>query len=217
MRVMFGARGCARDAYWLLHETRPLTDESDLHAFVAADGAEEIGSLIRDVRIVAEREFFASFGDQQLEAYLGVGATELRFRVHAKCRAALTNAVYPTLVHPSVRYDQRAGAVQIGEGVMVCAGSTLTTEVVIGDFVHINLHCTVAHCAEIGAFSTLSPGCHVSGGVRIGERCFLGAGVVIGENIQIAAGTVIGAGATVVKHITTPGTYVGTPARMLIR
>ena len=214
MRVMFGSRGCARDAFWLLHETRP---DAVLDAFVAADGAEEIGTRIRDVPIVGESEWFARHREHEVEVYLGIGAAALRRAIHDKCRRTLTRARYPTLVHPSLRFDRRDGATRIGEGAMLCAGSTLTTEVVIGDFAHVNLHCTIAHCAEIGAFATLSPGCHVSGGVRIGEGSFLGAGVVVAENVRIVAGAVIGAGATVVKDIEEPGTYVGTPARRMTR
>lgn len=217
MRVMFGSRGCARDAYWLWSECEPLAATVDLDAFIAADGAPEIGSRIRSVPILGERDFLERHGDEPLQVYLGVGAPVPRHAIHAKCRGALRNATWPTLLHPSLRYDRRPGATRIGIGVMICAGTTLTTEVVIGDFVHVNLHCTIAHCAEIGPYSTLSPGCHVSGGVRLGERCFVGAGAVIGENLVIAAGTVIGAGATVVRDITVPGTYVGTPARMLQR
>ena len=217
MRVMFGSRGCARDAYWLWFEAAPEAPSGDLDAFVAADGAPEIGARIRDVPIVAERDVLAQYAAQPIEVYVGIGATPPRFAVVTKCRAALSAATYPSLVHPSVRFDRRPGAVRFGSGVMICAGTTLTTEVVLEDFVHVNLHCTIAHCAHIGAFSTLSPGCHVSGGVRLGERCFLGAGAVIAENLRIAPGTVIGAGATVVKHIDEPGTYVGTPARRMSR
>lgn len=216
MIVMFGSRGCARDAWWLLHETRPL--EADrLAAFVAADGATEIGSNIRDVRIVGEADFLREHADQPMAAYIGVGAPSLKRNVHEQCRNALAQAHYPSLIHPSVRFDRRDGATQFGMGIMICAGTTLTTEVVIGDFVHVNLHCTIAHCARIDAYATLSPGCHVSGGVHIGAGCFLGAGAVIAENVRIAPGAVIGAGATVVKHIDVPGTFVGTPARLMTR
>jgi len=216
MRVMFGSRGCARDAYWLLHEVRHAAGDDRLDAFIAADGAEEIGSRIRDVRIVGEGAFFAAHRDDRLELFIGIGTSALRQRVHGKCRANLPNARYPSLLHPSVRYDRRDGATHLGNGIMICAGTTLTTEVTLGDFVHVNLHCTIAHCTTIGAFSTLSPGCHIAGGVVIGEGCFIGAGAVVNENVRIAARTVIGAGATVVQDITLPGTYVGTPARLLV-
>lgn len=214
MRVMFGSRGCARDAGWLLHESHP---DVRLDAFVAADGAAEIGTCIGDVTIISERDCFERWGEHEIDVYFGIGASALRRAIRDKCRRALPAGRYPSLVHPSVRFDRRDGATRIGEGAMICAGSTLTTEVTIGAFAHINLHCTVAHCVEVGAFATLSPGCHVSGGVNIGEACFLGAGVVVAENVRIAAGAVIGAGATVVRDIGTAGTYVGTPARLMPR
>jgi sugar O-acyltransferase (sialic acid O-acetyltransferase NeuD family) len=214
MSVMFGSRGCARDAGWLLHEAAAAVV---LEAFVAADGAEEIGARIHGVPIIGEHECFTRYRDGAIDVYFGIGASTLRRAVQHKVAAALPQARYPSLLHPSLRYDRRDGATRIGAGVMICAGTTLTSEVVVGDFAHINLHCTVAHCAEIGAFATLSPGCHVSGGVQLGEGCFLGAGVVVAENVRIAAGAIVGAGATVVRDLEQAGTYVGTPARLLQR
>ncbi len=216
MRVMFGARGCGRDAYWLWHETVGAAAAGlDLDLFIAADGAEEVGSAIRKVPIVGESEFFTRHADDALEVFIGIGASAPRYAVVRKCRGALRHAHYPSLIHPSVRYDRRPDATGFGAGLMLAAGSTLTTEVELGDFVHVNLHCTIAHCARIGAFSTLSPGCHVSGGVEIGERCFLGAGAVVNQDLRIASGAVIGSGAVVTRDIVDAGTYVGVPARRI--
>jgi acetyltransferase-like isoleucine patch superfamily enzyme len=43
----------------------------------------------------------------------------------------------------------------------------------------------------------------------------IGACSTIIEGIKITAGCVVGAGATVVRDLTEPGVYVGSPARRL--
>jgi UDP-3-O-[3-hydroxymyristoyl] glucosamine N-acyltransferase len=73
----------------------------------------------------------------------------------------------------------------------------------------------VGHDTSIGNFTTISPGCHISGNVKVGKTVYFGTGSVTVERIDIQDYTIIGAGATVVKSITETGTYVGTPAKKM--
>ena len=75
-------------------------------------------------------------------------------------------------MHPNVEYDH--DYVEIGEGVVVCAGSILTVNIVVEPHAQINLDCTVGHDAVIGAYSTLSPGVHISGNVTLEPYTFIG-------------------------------------------
>jgi UDP-3-O-[3-hydroxymyristoyl] glucosamine N-acyltransferase len=73
----------------------------------------------------------------------------------------------------------------------------------------------VGHDSIIGDFVTVSPGCHISGNVKIGDRVFIGTGAVILEKVSICDDVIIGAGAVVAKSITEPGTYVGVPVKKI--
>ncbi|HEV3358413.1 MAG TPA: DapH/DapD/GlmU-related protein [Pseudonocardiaceae bacterium] len=53
--------------------------------------------------------------------------------------------------------------------------------------------------------------------VRIGDRAWLGARVLVLPGVTIGDDVVIGAGSVVTKDCVKPGTYVGSPARELIR
>lgn len=214
MNVIFGAGGFAREVGWLFEEVARSTNSGErIDAFVASDDAPNLGTRIHGATITSESEFFAHPGSGPLKIFVGVGSPGLRERLHRKC-LGLQGVEFPSLIHPSVQMDRRPGAVRVGAGAMVCAGSILTTDVTLGDFVQINLNCTVGHDARIGAFSTLSPGVHISGGVELGRSTFVGTGAVLLENIRVPEGSVIGAGATVVRTLTESGTYVGTPARL---
>jgi sugar O-acyltransferase (sialic acid O-acetyltransferase NeuD family) len=148
---------------------------------------------------------------------VAVGRPELRERLVARAEAAgLTTA--PPLIHPSVEYDR--DHVSIGDGTVLCPGTTLTTNIEIGRHVQINLHCTVAHDVELGDFVTLSPGCHISGRVKVGRGAFAGTGVVTlnGEAdrpLVIGEGAVLGAGAAVIKDVPPNVMVFGVPARSL--
>ncbi len=122
-----------------------------------------------------------------------VGDPKLRERLIAKALDAGLVATAP-LVHPNVEYDH--DYVEFGEGAVVCAGSILTVNIVVEAHAQINLDCTVGHDAVIGAYSTLSPGVHISGNVTLEPYTFLGTGAVTvnglpGKPLTIGAGAVV--------------------------
>jgi acetyltransferase-like isoleucine patch superfamily enzyme len=120
------------------------------------------------------------------------------------------------LLHPNVEYDH--DNVEFGDGVVVCAGSILTVNIVVEAHAQINLDCTVGHDAVIGAYSTLSPGVHISGNVTLERYAFIGTGAVTvngqpGWPLRIGTGAVVGAGAVVTRDVPAGVTVTGVPAR----
>lgn len=103
----------------------------------------------------------------------------------------------------------------IGDGCIICPGAVLTTNVWIGRHVIINVNASISHDSYIGDYSTISPGAVICGNVKIGDYCFIGANAVVREKIRICDNVIIGAGAVVVKDITTPGIYIGNPAKKM--
>jgi acetyltransferase-like isoleucine patch superfamily enzyme len=77
---------------------------------------------------------------------------------------------------------------------------------------------TIGHDVAISDYSTLGPGVHIAGCVKIGKRVFIGAGTVIvngtlAEPLVIGDDTVVGAGSCVIRSLPA-GSYVfGNPAR----
>lgn len=214
MNVIFGAGGFAREVGWLFDEFYSAANYgSRIDAFVASDGSSNLGANIHGAPIISESNFFSRYASETLNIFFAVASPRLRQELHHKC-LTLNSANFPTLVHPSALMDRRQNSVHLGLGVIICAGTIITTDVEIGDFAQLNLNCTVGHDTKIGAFSTLSPGVHVSGRVELGRGTFIGTGAVILENLHVHDDAVIGAGATVVSTIAAPGTYIGTPARL---
>lgn len=144
-----------------------------------------------------------------------VGDPRLRERLIRKALDAGLVATAP-LIHPNVEYDH--DYVSFGEGVVVCAGSILTVNLAVEAHAQINLDCSVGHDAIIGAYSTLSPGVHISGNVTLEPYTFMGTGAVTvnglpGKPLVIGEGAVVGAGAVVTKHVPGGVTVTGVPAK----
>ena len=91
------------------------------------------------------------------------------------------------------------------------------TGIKLARHVHINIACTISHDVTIGEFSTLSPGVHVSGHVRIGKSVFIGTGANIingsaSQPLVIGDGAIVAAGACVTRDVEPGSMVAGVPA-----
>ena len=139
---------------------------------------------------------------------IGIGDSQTRERIAERMtRDAFTPAA---LIHPRAILG---GDVRFAEGVVLAAGSVVTTNVSLGRHTQLNVGACVSHDCEVGAFVTLSPGCFVNGECRIGDGVFLGTGAIVTPGISVGAGARIGAGAVVLEDVPDGATVVGVPAR----
>lgn len=104
---------------------------------------------------------------------------------------------------------------EIDTGSIIQYGVNLSSEVKIGKFVKLNTLCNIMHNVHIDDYSTIAPNAVILGNVKIGKQCYIGANSTILPNINICDDTIVGAGALVTKDISTPGTYIGAPAKLL--
>jgi sugar O-acyltransferase (sialic acid O-acetyltransferase NeuD family) len=103
----------------------------------------------------------------------------------------------------------------LGTGNFICAGVIITTNVKIGNHVHLNLQTTIGHDSVLGDFVTTAPSVNISGNVTIGKGVYLGTKSCIREKISICDNVVLGMNAGVVSDIEESGVYVGTPAKKI--
>jgi UDP-N-acetylbacillosamine N-acetyltransferase len=87
----------------------------------------------------------------------------------------------------------------IGKACIINTGAIVEHESIVGDYTHVSVNAVIA------------------GRSRIGDFVFLGAGATAIDSISIGDRITVGAGATVVDDLTEPGTYVGSPAKLITR
>ncbi|KQV19507.1 acetyltransferase [Rhizobium sp. Root1203] len=148
-------------------------------------------------------------------ATLAIANASVRERLAARCvRDALLS--WTVRAEVSEIYDD----VVIGEGAIICAYVTLTSNIRIGKHFHANLYSYVEHDCNIGDFVTFAPGVKCNGNVEIGDHAYIGAGATIrqgqpGKPLRIGKGAIIGMGAVVTKDVAAHTTVVGNPARLI--
>jgi len=130
---------------------------------------------------------------------------------------ALKSGLYPneTIIHPKALIQDKKTCV-IGKGGLISPNCVLTTNIVLEDFVTLNLSTTVGHDSRLGKFSTTNPGVHISGYVNFGDLVEIGTGACVKNNINISSENLIGAQCAVVKNIDEiNGIHVGIPNKKI--
>lgn len=103
----------------------------------------------------------------------------------------------------------------IGKGTIIQYGVNISAEVSVGEFVKLNTMCNVMHNSKIGDFTTIAPNAVILGNVVVGQYCYIGSNSTVLPNISICDEVTVGAGAVVTKSLTSPGVYVGSPAKLV--
>jgi sugar O-acyltransferase (sialic acid O-acetyltransferase NeuD family) len=203
--VIVGAGGFGRELADLICDINAASPAFDVLGFVD-DGTVRLDLLERlGVPLLGPVSTLAETGARHVIAIAAPGA---RRRIDLLARAAGSPAVI--LRHPAATISRDA---EIAEGTVIAAGARITTHVVIGRHVHVNMNCTIGHDAVLKDFVTLFAGVHLGGGVVVEEGATLGTGAVILPGVRVGQGAVVGAGATVVRDVEPNTTVVTAPAR----
>lgn len=142
-----------------------------------------------------------------------IGDNYIREKVYKKI-SVLKDGMFITLQHPSAIVSNTA---RIGTNSFVSAGAIINSLSTIEIGCVINTGAIVEHECKIGAFVHIAPGAVLLGNVSVGERSFVGAGAVIKQGVSIGKDVIIGAGAVVINDISDNQTFVGNPAKKLIK
>lgn len=200
-----GAGGSGREVAWLASD---IWGSKTAIRFVV-DHPDYLTGAVNGTPV----ELLSSLRPDKNSSYVvAVGESSLRSKLATKMQDAGFQA--QTLIHPGTRMSDW---VELEEGVVIAAGSILTTGIKLAKHVHINIACTISHDVTIGEFSTLSPGVHVSGHVRIGKGVFIGTGANIingsaSQPLVIGDGAIVAAGACVIRDVEPGSMVAGVPA-----
>lgn len=205
---VYGAGGFGREVVDLIRDCYRVS-EVELSEFVRFIDADEslIGKRLSGIRVISPSDFDPSQG----KIALAVGDPGIREKI---VQSLPKDTSFVTLIHPNVVIGRNTS---IGEGAIICAGNVITCDIKIGKFAQLNLNGTIGHDCIIGDYFTTAPGVNISGLMTIENRVYFGTQSATRQGIKITNDVVIGMAACVVKDIQESGTYVGTPAKRLMK
>lgn len=203
--AIVGTGGFAREVLSLIMDINRQSSKYDFLGFVDSDDSHVIHGypIIGNDDEVNETK-------EHLSLAIAVGEPQIKERIRNKYNNPLVS--FPTLVHPSVIIGDKT-SVRFGEGCILCAGSILTTDIRIDNFVTLNLQCTVGHDTIIEDYVSCMPSVNISGEVLVHKGAYLGTGTNVINRLDIGQYAIVGAGAVVTKNLPAFCTAVGVPAR----
>lgn len=207
-----GAGGFAQEVRWLISEINAEQPSYDFAGYLVSDLA-ALTERDSSSDVLGELDWLDEHPGRVDALAIGIGTPAIRAELGNELNSRHPDLEWPPLIHPSVRFDR--GSCEIGDGVVLCAGTLGTVDLVIDRFTMVNLACTLGHGAHLGTGCVLNPTVNVSGGVIMGERVLVGTGAQILQFLRIGDDATIGAGAMVRADVAAGQTVVGVPARPL--
>lgn len=204
--AIIGAGGFGREVKMLIDQINDADKQYEFIGFF--DDAFEKNLIINGFPVLGSIDDINSL-EHELALVVAVGDPKTKRILLNK----ITNkkVIFPTLIHPNVFIGK--DDVSIGKGCIICCSNVITVNITIGDFVILNLMCTVGHDTVIANFSSFMPSVNISGEVNIREGVYVGTGAKIINQLEIGENTIIGAGAVVYKSLPANCTAVGIPAK----
>ncbi len=203
--VIVGAGGFGREVCQWIEDVNRARPTFRVLGFLDGDSARH-GHVSHDLPILGDLEWLA--GRPEIGAVIAVGSPAAKRKLAE--RARVHTEIFPRVVHPRAIVGR---FVEMGEGVIICPGTIVTTDIRLGRFVTLNIDLTIGHDAEIGDYCTLAPGIHVSGYAQIGEGTDVGTGATLVPSARIGRWSIVGAGAVVSSPLPDNCTAVGVPAK----
>ncbi|MCY1662982.1 acetyltransferase [Chryseobacterium sp. SL1] len=203
--AIIGAGGFGREVKMLIDQINEKSPEYEIIGFYDDKEHQE---FINGIPYLGKIENINSF-TQHLFLAIAIGDPLTKKKILNTIKNQ--NIEFPNLIHPSVIIGK--DNVVLGKGNIICAGSIITVDIIIEDFVILNLACTVGHDTQIKNFCSFMPTVNISGEVVINENVYVGTGAKIINLLEIGENSIIGAGAVVAKNIPANCTAVGIPAK----
>lgn len=199
--IIVGASGLGKEAAWVARRCG-----MKLQGFVD-DRPELQGTQFFGYPVIGTLDDCVNYTDAAF--FVAVGSPRIRRNIVQRLTKD-TELHFANLVDPGAYIE--SDVVRMGSGILICAGTVITADVVIGDHCVINKLCSVGHDVVMENFVTLAPKVMLGGHVHLEEGVEVGAAASIRQGTPVQRGAMVGMGSVVVKGVSANTVVFGNPA-----
>jgi sugar O-acyltransferase (sialic acid O-acetyltransferase NeuD family) len=213
--AIYSCEGFAREILPLLRENseNTLQPNERIDIVFVDDDPQWHGKDINGIQVISFEDLCRE-GNRDRLISVAIANTRIRKKLVAKCQSEgfqFTDIVS----NNSIIYDEN----EIGQGIILCANTIITSNSKIGQHFHCNIYSYVAHDCVIGDFVTFAPRVCCNGRIIIDDFAYIGTGAIFKQGVQgkplrVGEGAVVGMGAVVTKDVPPNVTVVGNPAKI---
>jgi len=179
------------------------------------DTLNKVGTTLSGIKVIGTDDDISSLVGKYKNFLVTIGqikSSEKRITIYNKVK--VSGGKLPSVISPKAYVSTSAF---IDEGTIIMHNAFVNAYAVIGKNCIINTGALIEHEAIIGDFCHISTQAVVNGQVIVGKKSFLGSNSVISNNVALPDEIIVAAGACIFKTPEKTGTYIGNPARKLIR
>ena len=207
--VILGAGDFGKEVAWLIEEINNKIPTYTIIGYLD-DDKKKIGQTINGYRCLGPISLLNEMSENhKLWAVIANQNGEIRRKFVEQSKGF---SKWETLIHPSVNISHTS---KIGKGSILCAGSNVSCNTMIGDFCIFNISVTMGHDCNVGNYVSIMAGVCVSGHVQIKDCAYLATNCTIVPGMKVGEHAKVGAGSVVIRNVKDNVTVMGVPAKVL--
>ena len=206
--VIIGTGGFAREVFWHAQNSLGYKEDFIFKCFIEGDVpiSEERNRMLPGPFRGTVLDYIPDKDDVFVMAVTDIYAKERIATIIKK-----KDGKFISLIHKTAFVSEYA---TLGEGIVLCPFTTVSCNVIVGDFVMMNVYSDLGHDAVVGSFSSIMAHVDITGNVKVGSHSFWGSGARALPRAKIGSHTTIGAGSVVLSKVKDNQKVFGVPAKV---
>jgi len=204
--VIIGAGGFGREVY-LWAKDSFSKDQYRIKGFLD-DNPRILDIYNMDVGVVGNLDNYKI--ENQDRFLFAIGDIDIKKHLITKLKEK--GAKFLTLIHPTAIM---ANTTKIGEGVIVCPFCLVSDNVLLEDFVMMNVYSSCGHDAKVGSYSILSPYATLNGFVILEDEVFLGTHTTVIPYKRVGYKSKVSANSVVMRDVPVNKIVFGVPGKAI--